>query len=409
MGKSRAPEHLAFFQWLLTQIEKHKVDALIVAGDIFDTGSPPSYAREMYNQFIVDLQQTGCELVILGGNHDSVATLNESKELLACLNTYVISGVIADTDNHSQVISLKNRAGKVSAILCAVPFIRPRDVIISKAGQSGKEKQQAMQQAISDHYHVLYQAAEVERDKYQTGKKNSKNKLPIIATGHLTTVGASTSDSVREIYIGTLDAFPANAFPPADYIALGHIHKSQKVAKSDHIRYSGSPIPLSFDESGADEKSVLMVDFEAGKFKKAKPLNIPNFQPMHIIKGNLKGVEKELKTLSKTYKLQKGQSVWVEILVSSQDYLNDLQNRVQQLSEDLPVEILLLRRERKNKKNTLEKEAQETLNELSVDDVFERRLSEEDWHDDEEQARLDRIKRNFRQVVDELESGADPL
>ncbi len=75
--------------------------------------------------------------------------------------------------------------------------------------------------------------------------------LPIIATGHLTTVGASKSDAVRDIYIGTLDAFPAQAFPPADYIALGHIHRAQIVADSEHIRYSGSPIPLSFDETGA--------------------------------------------------------------------------------------------------------------------------------------------------------------
>ena len=78
------------------QAEAHQADAIIVAGDIFDTGSPPSYARELYNRFVVNLQQTGCQLVVLGGNHDSVAMLNESRELLACLNTRVIAAASED-------------------------------------------------------------------------------------------------------------------------------------------------------------------------------------------------------------------------------------------------------------------------------------------------------------------------
>ena len=84
--------------------------------------------------------------------------------------------------------------------------------------------------------------------------------LPIIATGHLTTVGASASESVREIYVGSLEAFPTSAFPPAAYIALGHIHRPQKVGGLEHIRYCGSPIPLSFDED-KQQKEVLQRTF----------------------------------------------------------------------------------------------------------------------------------------------------
>ncbi|GHK53849.1 hypothetical protein KPZU09_35850 [Klebsiella pneumoniae] len=82
-SKSRAAEHDAFLTWLLDRAQEHEVDAIIVAGDIFDTGSPPSYARELYNRFVVQLQQTGCRLVVLAGNHDSVAMLNESRDILA--------------------------------------------------------------------------------------------------------------------------------------------------------------------------------------------------------------------------------------------------------------------------------------------------------------------------------------
>ena len=86
-SKSRAAEHDAFLTWLLDRAQEHEVDAIIVAGDIFDTGSPPSYARELYNRFVVQLQQTGCRLVVLAGNHDSVAMLNESRDILAFLHT----------------------------------------------------------------------------------------------------------------------------------------------------------------------------------------------------------------------------------------------------------------------------------------------------------------------------------
>ncbi len=85
-SKSRAAEHDAFLTWLLDRAQEHEVDAIIVAGDIFDTGSPPSYARELYNRFVVQLQQTGCRLVVLAGNHDSVAMLNESRDILAFLH-----------------------------------------------------------------------------------------------------------------------------------------------------------------------------------------------------------------------------------------------------------------------------------------------------------------------------------
>src|SRR5471032_1272634 len=96
IGKTRQTEHQAFIGWLIEQINLHAVDAVIVAGDIFDTGAPPSYARELYNHFVVELQPTGCQLIVLAGNHDSVATLNESRELLSCLNTQVIATVGED-------------------------------------------------------------------------------------------------------------------------------------------------------------------------------------------------------------------------------------------------------------------------------------------------------------------------
>ncbi len=391
MGKSRANEHGLFLDWLLQEVQRLDIDAVIVAGDVFDTGAPPSYAREMYNGFIGKMLDVGCQLIVLGGNHDSIATLNESRQLLSRLGTHLVAGVMENPKD--QIVTLFNKDGTAGAIVCGIPFIRPRDVMLSSAGQSGTEKQQAMQEAIAAHYHEIYQGAEKQRDACDSA-------VPIIATGHLTTVGATTSDSVRDIYIGTLDAFPANAFPPADYIALGHIHQSQRIANSDHIRYSGSPIPLSFDESGKQkDKCVLLVDFHEGKLSSVEKLMIPCFQKIQVIKGDLESIEKTLATFNST---DKDEITWLEIIVSTQDYLNDLQQRIEVLTVDLPVEVLLLRRERQQGKAALVSGERKTLNELSVNDVFEHRLEAENWETEEATKQKMILTRLHKEVYAEL-------
>ncbi|QDW34481.1 exonuclease subunit SbcD [Yersinia sp. KBS0713] len=388
--KSRAAEHQAFLHWLIRQIEENQVDALIVAGDIFDTGSPPSYARELYNRFVVELQPTGCQLVVLGGNHDSVSTLNESRDLLSYLNTTVIS--CASRNLEQQIITLKNHQQQPAALLCAIPFLRPRDLVSSQAGESGEQKQLALQEAIAAHYQALYQRAIELRTELGL-------PLPIIATGHLTTMGVTTSDSVRDIYIGTLDAFPAQAFPPADYIALGHIHRAQQVAKTEHIRYSGSPIALSFDEL-SKEKSVYLVEFAQQTLASVTPLFIPQFQPMQLIKGDLQQIEQQLAKFVD----HQGLPVWLDIEVATKDYLTDIQRRIQALTADLPVEVVLLRRSKEQRNNSIERQEKETLNELSVADVFERRLAQEA---DLAEPRQQRMRQMFSQVVEEITQGKD--
>jgi DNA repair protein SbcD/Mre11 len=384
-SKSRAAEHQAFLDWLLAQITQHQVDALIIAGDLFDTGSPPSYAREMFNRFVVALQPTHCELIVLAGNHDSVATLNESRELLACLNTRVITSVTPQGEQ--QVLTLHQRDGTPGALLCAIPYLRPRDILRSQAGQSGREKQISLLEAIEQHYQQCYAAALAER---------ADRALPIIATGHLTTVGVTKSDSVRDIYIGTLDAFPAQAFPAADYIALGHIHRAQRIADSEHIRYSGSPIPLSFDELGR-EKSVFLLEFSA-QLDSVTPLPIPQFQPMQMLKGSMAEIEQQLGEFSEG---DREQPVWLDIEITTQEYLSDLQRRVEQLTEALPVEVLLVRRSREQRQRSLSRMDNETLSELKVEEVFARRLAQEEQLDAEQAEQLTQL---FRTTLAALEN-----
>ena len=378
-SKSRAAEHSAFLNWLLTSAQAHEVDAIIVAGAIFDTGSPPSYARELYNRFVVQLQQTGCQLVVLAGNHDSVATLNESRDILAFLKTTVVASA-----GHAPFI-LPQRDGTPGAIFCPVPFLRPRELVTSQAGHSGGEKQQLLLNAISDYYQQQYEAACALR---------GDRPLPIVASGHLTTVGASKSDAVRDIYIGTLEAFPASHFPPVDYVALGHIHRAQKIGGSEHIRYSGSPIALSFDETGKS-KSVNLVTFSDGHLSEVHPLTVPVTQPLAVLKGDFASISEQL---TQWRDAPQEPVVWLDIEITSDEYLHDIQRKIQAQTADLPVEVLLVRRSRAQRERILAGERRETLSELQVEEVFERRLAQETL---EEAQRL-RLTQLFNETLHSL-------
>lgn len=377
IGRSRAAEHQAFLRWLIVQVNTEHIDVIIVAGDIFDTATPPSYARELYNQFIVELQASQCQLVILGGNHDAAAVLNESKNLLGYLNTHVIANSSAELD--SQLLILRNKQQQAAALLCAVPFLRARDLLQSQAGQSANDKQRDLQQAITSHYQQLFALAQ----QYNTQHKLT---LPIVMTGHLTTLGTSRSESVRDIYIGTLEAFPANAFPAADYIALGHIHQSQQLKGDTDIRYSGSPIALSFDEA-SQQKQVWLIEF-SGNDKTVISLEIPRFQQLCSIKTQLENVALNVKHALQT--VPDGQTLWLELVILQSDaYLTDLQPRVEQQLQGLPVELLRLRRQRSQQGNGLTNVAQQSLAELTPQQVWQARLATEPMTEQQQQQLTD--------------------
>jgi DNA repair protein SbcD/Mre11 len=387
MGKSRQAEHRQLIDWLVAQVDEHAVDAVLIAGDIFDTGTPPSYARELYSDLVVRLHAAGVALLLLGGNHDSVSTLRESSALLERLSARVVPHADAP-EAQVRVLPLRgsHAQAKPGCVVCAVPFIRPRDVMQSEYGQSAEQKQQTLQLAIQAYYQAVFAAADAQRKALEAELGHA---VPLIATGHLTTVGASASESVREIYVGALEAFPTSAFPPVDYIALGHIHRPQKVGGLAHIRYSGSPIALSFDEA-TQQKEMLLVELGEAGLESVTPLPVPVFQPLIALKGNLKTLPDAFAKAAKDASNER--PVWIEVTVAEDDYLADLPARIQTLTEGLPVEVLRIRRERGNTAAQLSADAGVTLDELDPLDVFARRLAHETLDDEIRDALTARYK-----------------
>lgn len=236
--RDRLPEHAAFLDWLIDTLRSEKIDALLISGDVFDAANPPQDAVALYFDFLkrlADLQTV--QAVITGGNHDSASHLNAPRELLKRFDVHVFGHA-----GENNVVDLGG------AVVAAVPFLRERDLRQATAGETISAVHEQVRAAIRAHYAAQLAAC---RDLAQ-GR-------PVIAMGHLTVLGATTSDSERDIHIGNLGAVGADLFEGFDYTALGHLHRPQKVASIQTIRYSGSPIALSFSEA-ADAKSVVLIN-----------------------------------------------------------------------------------------------------------------------------------------------------
>jgi exonuclease SbcD len=402
-GKSRANEHRAFLTWLMNQAKEQQADTIVVAGDIFDTGAPPSYARELYNDFVVQARQQGVQLVLLGGNHDSVAVLEENKTLLNMLSTEVIARVSEDPSE--SILLLNDRSGKPGAILCAVPFIRSRDILLSNEGDSAEDKSKALGQAIEQHYHTLYQLALQKRTECGLN-------LPIMATGHLSVIGAKVSDSVRDIYIGTLSTLSNRSFPPVDYLALGHIHRPQVVGE-EHIRYCGSPIPLSFDELHYP-KQVMLVEFDLNGQRNLTPIEVPRFQNMVSLKSTMADLQHTFEHWEHgPSSLKAGDepaTTWLAVEVMDETFRTDLHQAIVEMTKDLPIELLVMKRA-KPKHEPTDQRPKQALSELNVEEVFELRLSQQQAKERIPEPstenslateRLSRIRQNFKEVLTQV-------
>ena len=404
INQSRKHEHAAFLAWLIVQVQTQEVDAVIVAGDIFDTTTPPSYAREMYHQFVTQLHAINCTLVLLGGNHDSVAMLNESLPLLRALGTHMIPNSLATPAE--QIVPLSNRqTGAIEAIVCAIPFLRPRDLVVAQSGEDDLSKQARFKAAITDHYANVYQAALNKR-------KSLGLTIPIIATGHLTAVGIQPSESERSIYVGTLENYPKEAFPPADYTALGHIHRPQVVSNSQHIYYSGSPIPLSFDELGVD-KRVMLVEFantsdatHVNHEPKFTPhlhsITVPRFQPMQELEGKIEEIKAQLLTYPLANEAGTALPTWLLIKLTDANSIQNIANTIAEFAQDRHVVITKIMRIRSPQEQALRAQHHEVLTQLSPNDVFAKRLESETELNDSQRTELNTT---FNDIITKVTTG----
>lgn len=360
MNNDREAEHQLALDWMIELITKEKIDAFILAGDVFDIGNPPSYARRLYYDFLRKLIKTSCRhIIITGGNHDSPSMLNAPAELLKAFNIHVIGAATGDLKD--EIIELRSEDGKLEMVVAAVPFLRERDLHYSIAGESGVEQARHLRKAIVEHYQALGHLVEPYK----------KENVPLLATGHLYAAGATASGKQDNIYIGNIENIGATEFPPVfDYIALGHIHRPQQIGKQIPIRYSGSILPLSFSEI-KDQKSVVMITFAENKLQQTEVVNIPLFRALKSIKGDLKKIREQLRKLDEeTTGILPS---WVEVIVESDEITPRLDMDIREFAKELNLEILRVKIQRTQ--SSLEFGLEETveLDDLDELDVFKKK------------------------------------
>ncbi|VVN84566.1 exonuclease SbcCD subunit D C-terminal domain-containing protein [Pseudomonas fluorescens] len=331
-GQERDFEHACFLDWLLRQLAQHTPDVLLIAGDIFDTVNPPVKAQERLYDFIVNAheQQPLLTIVMIAGNHDSGSRIELPAPLMRRLRTHALGRVLwlddGQLDAERLLIPLPDASGEIAGWCLALPFLRPAEVTGAQLGDN-------YLRGIGQVHEWLIAAANAKRQKGQA----------LIAISHAHMAGGSVSeDSERSLIIGNAEALPASLFGPSiSYVALGHLHKPQKVNGEERIRYCGSPIPLSFSEIGYQHQ-ILDIELDGETLVSVEPRLIPravNLQrlgpaPLAEVLGQLA----ELPNIDLLADIQR--QPWLEVRVRLDEPQPDLRQQVETALQGKAVRLV---------------------------------------------------------------------
>lgn len=270
----RTYEHQEFLDWLVQALHTEQIDVLLISGDIFDISNPAATSIKMFYTFLNQATKANPDLqiVITAGNHDSASRLEAPKPLLESSNVHIIGLVQKDEegniDYEKLLVPIHDASGNKKTWCIAVPFLRMGDYpAIADCENSYTE-------GVTTLYKEAFECANQKRQDGQT----------IIAMGHLHTHHAEITDldKTERLIMGGVECIPATAFhQDIKYVALGHIHKAQKIGGNEHIRYSGSPLPMSFSELNYKHQVIV---FELDQeIKNLESIEIPLFVPLQRI------------------------------------------------------------------------------------------------------------------------------
>jgi exonuclease SbcD len=375
-NRKRYDEFEAFLNWLAELIESENIDVLLVAGDVFDNTTPSNRAQELYYRFLCRVAASAHRhVVIIAGNHDSPSFLDAPRQLLKFLNVHVVGCISSNPSD--ELIVIPDSRGEAQLIVCAIPYLRDRDIRTAEDGESVEDKERKIIEGIRAHYRLVCDAAECKRAEL-------KKPVPIVAMGHLFAAGGRTvdGDGVRELYIGTLAQVKTDVFPECiDYLALGHLHLPQTVGGSDVISYCGSPLPIGFNEA-EKQKSVVVVEFEAND-PQVKNIVVPCFQKLKVLRGDWSDISTGINELK-----AEGSNAWLEIIYEGDEISGNLQERLDEIVAGSSLEILRTKNNRVIERALVGMYPEETLDDLDVADVFQRCLQAHDVPEEQQELLL---------------------
>ncbi len=391
---SRFIEHQQFFTWLIDTLANEDIDLLLVAGDIYHTATPAASAENQLYQFVKDVKKHCPELqiVLIAGNHDSANRILAAQPLLAQFDTHVV-GRFDVQQPHDVVIKLNNH--NTCAHIVAMPFLRASDISTLSNTDDG-----------TSYAHGVAQAYQLSTELALADKPAN---TPLIVMGHLHAKGGDiSSDSERNLVIGGEEAITAKVFSEqADYVALGHLHKAQMVAKSDTIRYSGTPIPMSFSERHYTHQ-VNVIEFNNDENQHitttVKPLYIPRSADVLILPEGqcvpLADLCEQIKCLDTT---ANPVAPYLRVKLKSSDTDTTFREQIEQALEGKNIRFCGIERVRENSHTIADENVFEDLNQVEMLNPIN--LLEQAFANDKDMAGQDvpdELKRLLNEVISEL-------
>ncbi len=271
-GHSRAAEHTAVLEEIVALAGEHEVDLVMVTGDLFDTASPTAESEEIVYRALVGLCRTGARVVVIAGNHDHPQRLAAVAPVLASLDVVVAHQVTRP--DAGGVIELTVRSGE-PVRLVLVPFLSRRGIVRADELMAGDAVEH--QQLYAERYRRIVEVL---------GAGLRDDMVNLIAA-HAFVDRALSGGGERAAHLGLDYAVAASVFPGhAHYVALGHLHRAQRVDGPTQIHYCGSPLALDFGEVEGP-KQVNLVEAHAGVPAKVTPLFLANGRPLRTVRGTL--------------------------------------------------------------------------------------------------------------------------
>ncbi|ANH81597.1 exonuclease sbcCD subunit D [Niabella ginsenosidivorans] len=271
----RTYEHRQFLNWLIKTLSQEQIDVLLISGDVFDLSNPSAASIRIFYSFLSKAATLNPDLqiIVTAGNHDSASRLEAPKPFLESSNIHIIGLVERDEngaiDYKKILIPLKDKKGTVQAWCIAAPFLRMGDYPVIPDADNPYAA------GVTAFYEGAYRQVSAQKQAGQA----------IIAMGHLHTRQAEVGDidKMERLIMGGAECISASAFDDAiAYVALGHIHKAQRIGGKEHIRYCGSPLPMSFSEVHYKHQ-VIVFDLKSEGIEHLKTIEIPVSVPLQHI------------------------------------------------------------------------------------------------------------------------------
>lgn len=261
---------------------KEQVNAVLIAGDIYDRAVPSTEAVELLDDFLTKLQAAGIPVLMISGNHDSPERVSFADAILEQQGIY-IAGSYRES---LKTVTIEDEYGPVTFVL--MPFVKPAVVGASYPAEVVKSVETVGSEGV-DRVRLTTSAEAVEYMLSRTPMTLSLRQRYVLMT-HYFVVGDNgevpeLSDSETDINVGGLDSVPASYFTDFCYVALGHIHKPQHIGKGE-VYYSGSPLKYSFSEAKG-YKSVNLVELDGNGVVSVRREALKPLHEMRCIKGRL--------------------------------------------------------------------------------------------------------------------------